>query len=67
MTTDNEDTQLDMEVGEGDYIFIIDREGNLKSYALPEGLEDYDEVPTSIEKIMKIFKAQRSYTQHTIH
>ena len=65
-----EDKEVDEdfeEIEQGDYIFVIDVYGNLKSYALPENLEDDDELPDSIEQIMKIFKRQRSFVQQTIH
>ena len=55
------------EIEEEDYIFVIDSEGNLKSYALPEHLECEEEMPESIKKIMKIFKQQRVFNHQTIH
>jgi hypothetical protein len=67
MTDEEQDGDFFAEIDEGDYIFIIDVQGNLKSYALPESLGDHEEVPDSIEQIMKIFAASRSYTQQTIH
>jgi hypothetical protein len=63
----SDEDQEDEFFGDGDYIFIIDMQGNLKSYALPETLGDDEAVPDCIEKIMEIFAASRGYTQPTIH
>jgi len=65
MDTESEDF-LD-EIQDGDYIFVIDGSGNLKSYAVPENIEYMDEMPTNIKKIMKIFKNQAFMQQQTLH
>ena len=67
MSDEEQEDEFFENIGDGDYIFIIDMQGNLKSYALPESLGDDDTVPDCIEKIMQLFSASRSYIQHTIH
>jgi len=55
------------EIEDGDYIFVVDSEGNLRSYAMPESIEDEQDFPDNIKKIMKIFKNQTRMTQQTLH
>lgn len=67
---DDENGEVDQEfmdslADDGDYIFVIDGAGKLKSYALPEDLDE-DDLPASVQKIMKIFSSQKMYAA-TIH
>lgn len=41
-------------IADGDYIFVLDSDGNLKSLLLPD---DYDQLaaPERIEQVMKLF------------
>ena len=64
---EDESQELMEEIQDGDYIFILDASGNLKSYAVPENIEYMDEMPPNIKKIMKIFKNQTFMQQQTLH
>ena len=64
---DDQDNGFLEDIEEGDYIFVVDSEGNLRSYAMPESIEDEHDFPDNIKKIMKIFKNQAFMTQQTLH
>lgn len=49
-----EDDEFDAD--DGDYGFLIDREGNLKTMFCPDDITRDTKIPSSIKRIMKIFK-----------
>lgn len=63
---EQESTFLD-DIEDGDFIFVVDSDGNLRSYAMPEFIESEHDFPDNIKKIMKIFKNQAKMTQQTLH
>jgi hypothetical protein len=61
----NEDEFVD-NIEDGDYIFIMDSEGDLKSVLLPEGHTLYDDTPENVEKVMNVFGIS-GFQNKTLH
>ena len=59
-----EDDFLDS-IGEQDYVFILDKDGELKTVLLPDEFED-THVPESVQKILKTLGIDRLQS-HTLH
>jgi hypothetical protein len=53
------------DIDDSDYIFIVGKDGNLKSLLLPDGFEN-DVTPDNVAKIMQIFE-MGSFYSGTIH
>lgn len=59
-----EDDFLDS-IGEQDYVFILDKDGELKTILLPDEFED-NHVPASVQQILKTLGIDRLQS-HTLH
>ncbi len=59
-----EDDFLDS-IGEQDYVFILDKDGELKTVLLPDEFED-NHVPEAVQKILKTLGIDRLQS-HTLH
>jgi hypothetical protein len=54
-------------LGDGDFVFIVDESGHLKSVLVPEDFEGFtNETPTTVQKIFKIFGIKQLNNQ-TLH
>lgn len=53
------------DIDDTDYIFVVGKDGNLKSLLLPDGFEN-DTTPDNVAKIMQIFE-MGSFYSGTIH
>ena len=54
-------------LSEGDFVFVIDETGKLKTILVPEEFDfDLDPLPNSLKKILKIFGVQNLNNQ-TLH
>lgn len=66
--TENDDLldHLDC-VNDGDFIFIVDDAGSLKTVLVPEEFDyDTNQLPKNLQRIFKIFGIQK-LTQQTLH
>jgi hypothetical protein len=59
----NEDDFVDS-IADGDYIFVVDAKGNLKSVLLPE--DTMMETPDRVQKVMNIFGISE-FVNETVH
>lgn len=59
-----EDDFLDS-IGEQDYVFILDKDGELKTVLLPEEFED-NQVPANVQQVLKTLGIDRLQS-HTLH
>lgn len=59
----DEDDFIDS-IAEGDYIFVVDSKGNLKSVLLPE--DSFAETPDRVQKVMHIFGISE-FENETVH
>ncbi len=59
-----EDDFLDS-IGEQDYVFILDKDGELKTVLLPDEFED-NHVPDTVQKILKTLGIDQLQS-HTLH
>ena len=59
-----EDDFLDS-IGEQDYVFILDKDGELKTVLLPDEFED-DQVPANVQQVLKTLGVDRLQS-HTLH
>lgn len=59
----NEDDFVDS-IADGDYIFVMDSKGNLKSVLLPE--DTMSETPEKVQKVMSIFGIAE-FVNETVH
>lgn len=50
-------------LAEGDFVFIVDDQGSLKTILVPE---EYDDVPNNVKKIFRIFGI-KSLANQTLH
>ena len=54
-------------LGDGDFVFVVDESGNLKSVLVPEDFDGFtNETPLNIQKIFKIFGIKQ-VNQNTLH
>ena len=53
-------------IGDTDYIFIMNKDGNLKSILIPEDMENA-ELPDSVKQVMEIFELDDLTQPRTIH
>lgn len=51
-------------IADGDYIFVLDSKGNLKSVLLPE--DSFAETPERVQKVMHIFGITE-FANETVH
>ena len=59
----NEDDFVDS-IADGDYIFVVDAKGNLKSVLLPE--ESTMETPERVQRVMNVFGITE-FANETVH
>jgi len=53
-------------IGDTDYIFIMNKDGNLKSILIPEDMENA-ELPDSVKQVMEIFELDDLTQPRTLH
>lgn len=54
-------------LNEGDFIFIVDDSGSLKTVLVPEEFEyDTSQLPVNLQRIFKLFEID-NFTQQTLH
>ena len=53
-------------IDNSDYIFIMTKDGSLKSILIPEDMENL-ELPDNIKQVMKIFELDNLVTPRTLH
>lgn len=61
---DNEEDFIDS-IADGDYIFVVGSDGQLKSVLLPQEFES-DPVPESVQQVMTVFGIT-GFENQTIH
>ncbi len=66
--TENEDLLEHIsELNDGDFVFIVNKDGDLKSLLIPEHCYlDHGSLPTNLQKILKIFGIKK-ITNNTLH
>lgn len=53
-------------IGDTDYIFIVTKDGNLKSILIPEEMEN-TEMPNNVKQVMEIFELDDLTQPRTLH
>ena len=52
-------------IGETDFVFILDADGNLKTLLMPESVQDDDSVPENVLKVLKALGMESK--ERTLH